>query len=356
MGAGRASRHNEGMSSTLTSRQSEVLRKVIEGHLELGAPVGSKWLSSQEDLPWGPSTVRAELARLEEVGLLEHPHTSAGRLPTDRGYRHYVDELLEPGGLPERRPSLALDTVRQEVDEAVRATTEQLSQVTNLLAIVSAPPIATTTIRRVEVLRLQPQVAMVVVVTSTGGVSKRVVSYERPVDPGLVDWAASYLNEQLGGLGLGARMLHGRLADPSLSGVEREFLASLAPAFTELEATAEDALYVEGTSRLLTEDRFQELSQIEDLLRLLEERVTLLQLVRRAIDDPRVYLRIGHENEAPELRSLAVVAAGYGAPARRLGAVSVVGPRRMDYATAIATVREAATELSRVVGSMWESS
>src|SRR5918997_14036 len=211
MGAGRASRHNEGMSSTLTPRQSEVLRKVIEGHLELGAPVGSKWLSSQEDLPWGPSTVRAELARLEEVGLLEHPHTSAGRLPTDRGYRH-------------------------EVDEAVRATTEQLSQVTNLLAIVSAPPIATTTIRRVEVLRLQPQVAMVVVVTSTGGVSKRVVSYERPVDPGLVDWAVSYLNERLGGLGLGTRMLHGRLADPSLSGVEREFLASLAPAFTELEA------------------------------------------------------------------------------------------------------------------------
>src|ERR687894_11991 len=331
MGAGRASRHNEGMSSTLTPRQSEVLRKVIEGHLELGAPVGSKWLSSQEDLPWGPSTVRAELARLEEVGLLEHPHTSAGRLPTDRGYRHYVDE-------------------------AVRATTEQLSQVTNLLAIVSAPPIATTTIRRVEVLRLQPQVAMVVVITSTGGVSKRVASFERPVDPGLIDWAASYLNEQLGGLGLGARMLHGWLADPSLSVVEREFLASLAPAFTELEATAEDALYVEGTSRLLTEDRFQELSQIEDLLRLLEERVTLLQLVRRAIDDPRVYLRIGHENEAPELRSLAVVAAGYGAPARRLGAVSVVGPRRMDYATAIATVREAATELSRVVGSMWESS
>jgi heat-inducible transcriptional repressor len=341
------------MDSTLSLRQAEVLRLVIEGHLERGAPVGSKWLSQRRDVPWGPSTVRAELARLEELGLLQHPHTSAGRVPTDLGYRHYVDELLEPGALETTRPTLELDLVRREVDEAVRATTEQLSQVTSLLAIVSAPPIATTTIRRVEVLRLQPQVAMVVVITSTGGVSKRVVSYERPVDPGLVDWAASYLNEQLGGMGLGARMLHGKLVDPSLGEAERDFLGSLAPAFTELEATAEDSLYVEGTSRLLAEDRFQELSQIEDLLRLLEHRVTLLELLRHALDEPRVYLRIGAENEAPELRSLSVVAAGYGVPARNLGAVSVVGPTRMDYATAIGTVREAAAELSRFVGSVW---
>jgi heat-inducible transcriptional repressor len=340
----------------LTERQQFILNKVIEGHLELGAPVGSKWLARQPGVPWGPSTVRAELARLEELGLLGHPHTSAGRLPTDRGYRHYVDELLEDGPLPARQPSLELDTVRREIDAMVRATTEQLSQVTNLLAIVSAPPIATTTIRRVEVLRLQPQVAMVVVITSTGGVSKRVVSYERPVDPGLVDWAASYLNERLGGMGLGSRMLHGRLDDPSLSDLERAFLASLAPAFTELEETAEEALYVEGTARLLSEDRFQELSQIEDLLRLLEERVTLLRALRRALDESRVYLRIGRENEVPELRSLSVVAAPYGPPARKVGAVSVVGPRRMDYALAIGSVREAAAELSRAVGDMWEGS
>ena len=343
------------MDTALSPRQTAVLRLVVEGHLELGAPVGSKWLSQRADVPWGPSTVRAELARLEELGLLGHPHTSAGRVPTDAGYRHYVDELLEHGAPPAAGPSLELDLVRREVDEAVRATTEQLSQVTNMLAIVSAPPIATTTIRRVEVLRLQPQVAMVVVITSTGGVSKRVVSYERPVDPGLVEWAASYLNEQLGGMGLGARMLHGKLVEPSLSETEREFLGSLAPGFTELEATAEEALYVEGTSRLLAEDRLQELSQIEDLLRLLEHRVTLLGLLRRALDEPRVYLRIGAENEAPELQSLSVVAAGYGMPARRLGAVSVVGPTRMDYPTAIGSVREAAAELSRYVDAMWST-
>ena len=107
--------------------------------------------------------------------------------------------------------------MRREVDEAMRATTEQLSQVTNLLALVTAPPIETATIRHVEVLLMQPQVAMVVVISSTGGVTKRVVSYDEPVDPGLIDWAASYLNEALGGLDVGSRLLLARLADPQLS-------------------------------------------------------------------------------------------------------------------------------------------
>ena len=181
-------RHNRTVD--ISERQSFLLRKVVEGHVSLDQPVGSKWIAEQADIPWGPSTVRAELARLEEIGLLEHPHTSAGRVPTDRGYRFYVDEVLAEGRLPVPRKAVELTFMRREVDEAMRATTEQLSQVTNLLALVTAPPIETATIRHVEVLLMQPQVVMVVVISSTGGVTKRVVSYDEPVDPGLIDWAA----------------------------------------------------------------------------------------------------------------------------------------------------------------------
>src|SRR4051812_7640709 len=184
----------------LTERQELILRKVVEGHLELGAPVGSKALAQDTEIEWGPSTIRNELGVLEEQGLLAHPHTSAGRVPTDSGYRYFVDRLL-----PARRegPKLGLTLARSEVDSAMRVTTETLSQVNNLLAIVSAPPLETATVRHVEVLLLQPQVLMVVVITSTGGVSKRMFASERPVDSGLADWAASYLNERLAGLGLG---------------------------------------------------------------------------------------------------------------------------------------------------------
>jgi heat-inducible transcriptional repressor len=334
----------------LTSRQAFVLRKVVQGYVDVGQPVGSKWLAEQADVPWGPSTVRAELARLEELGLLQHPHTSAGRVPTDHGYRHYADELLREGAEPRR---FELSLTRAEVDEAMRATTEQLSQVTNMLALVSAPPIATTTIRHIEVLLLQPQVAMVVVITSTGGVSKRVFSYDQPLDVGLVDWAASYLNEEFGGMGLGRRMLHAKLEAPELSSREHDFLATLAPAFTELEEQAEDTLYVGGAGRLLSEDRMQELSQINDLMVMLERRVAFLSLLRGAMGEQSVFLRIGRENEAPALRSLSLVGANYGLAARNLGTVSVIGPLRMDYANAISSVRAAAAELSRFVEDLY---
>ncbi len=327
--------------------------KLVEGYVALGEPVGSKWLSQQPGVDWGSSTIRAELAQLEQRGLLAHPHTSAGRVPTERGYRFFVDDLISSGDLPAINPQLSLTDMRREVDEAMRSTTEQLSQITDLLAMVSAPPIGTTSIHRVEVIQLQPQVAMVVVITSTGGVTKRVITYERALDPGLVAWSASYLNERLTGLGLGTRMLAGRLDDPSLSPPERDFLATLAGAFTDLEETAEDTLYVSGATRLLAEDRFQELSQIGDLVTALERRVALLHYLRGALNEPSVYLRIGSENKAPELRQVSLVAANYGIAGRNLGAVSVIGPLRMDYAAAISSVRGAAAELSRFVDEIY---
>jgi heat-inducible transcriptional repressor len=337
----------------ITPRQRFLLHKLVEAHRELGQPVGSKWIAEQDDVPWGPSTVRAELANLEDVGLLEHPHTSAGRVPTDRGYRVYVDEILEGGPLPVPRKPLELTTMRREVDEAMRTTSEQLSQVTNLLALVTAPPIETATIRRVEVLLLQPQVAMVVIITSTGGVTKRVISYDSPVDAGLVDWASSYLNEALGGLDVGSRILQSRLIGDG-TGPEHDFLQTLAPAFTELEDTAESTLFMDGAARLLSEHRVQELSQIGALMEVLEHRRALLGVLRESLFEPSVYLRIGSENAAPELRSLSLVAANYGLARRNLGSVSVIGPLRMDYPGAIIAVRQAANELSRFVAEVYD--
>jgi heat-inducible transcriptional repressor len=321
---------------------------VVEEYLAAGAPVASKALAA--GVEWGPSTIRHELANLEDLGLLAHPHTSAGRVPTQAGYRYFVDKLLPE----EVGPPLSLSLVRREIDEAMRVTTETLSQVNNLLALVTAPPIETSTIRHIEVLVLQPQVVMVVVITSTGGVSKRLFAFARPVDIGLADWAASYLNERLVGLGLGARILHQRLHDPSLSATEAAFLDELAPAFTELEDAPQETLYVDGTARLMRGERFSDVSEINEVMDMLERRVSLLGVLRQALAERDVLVRIGSENEAPGLHSLALVAASYGLPQRRLGAVSVIGPLRMDYGRAIRSVREAATQLSRFVVEVYD--
>ena len=340
----------------LSERRHNILRLVVDTYLSEGRPVGSSAIAAKDEVEWSPSTVRGELAALEAAGYLTHPHTSAGRVPTDSGYRFYADSLLaSERRLPAPRgPGLELSQMRREVDEAMRATTEALSQVTNLLAVVTAPPIETAEIRHVEVLPLQPQVLMVVIITSTGGVSKRIFTFEQPVDPGLTAWASAYLNEQLVGLGLGARMLLKRLADPTLPPTERSFLDALAPAFTELADTAEHTLYVEGAARLIAEHRVQDLTQINELMTTLERRVGLLSVLRQALAARDIMVRIGAENERPELRSFALVASSYGLPQRKLGTVSLMGPVRMNYGEAIVAVREAAHQLSRYIETVYD--
>ncbi len=334
----------------LTPRQERILCQVVDDYLATGQPVASKTIAADPGLDCGPSTVRNELALLEEYGLLAHPHVSAGRVPTDAGHRYVVDRLLSSEhSKAVDRPRMELSLMRREIEEAMRATTETLSQMTNLLAVVSAPSLNTATIRHIEVLALQPQVVLVVIITSTGAVSKMLATFDRAVDPGLVAWAGEYLNERLVGLSLGARMLQQRLVDPSLSQRELAFLNRFTPAFGGLSSDGEDTLYVDGTARLFEAGQIEDTTKVNELIGLLERRVALLRVLRSALGEQGVYVRIGQENELPAMHSLAVVATGYGMAQRKLGTVSVIGPVRMDYAGAIATVREAAHELSRFV-------
>ena len=333
----------------LTSRQERILCKVVDDYRRTGQPVASRSIAADPVLQCGPSTVRNELALLEEQGLLAHPHVSAGRVPTDAGHRYVVDRMLVSGEGLALEGRLELSPTRSEVEEAMRQTTEALSQVTNLLAVVSAPSLQAATIRHVEVLALQPRVVLVVIITSSGGVSKTLATFGGPVDPGVVAWAGEFLNERLVGLGLGTRILHQRLADQSLSATELSFLERLLPVFDDLGADAEDALYVDGAARLLSAGRIEDVAEVNELIDLLERRVALLSVLRASLGEPGVYVRIGRENELPAMHSFALVASGYGVARRKLGAVSVIGPVRMDYAGAIVTVREAAHQLSRFV-------
>lgn len=330
----------------LSERQRQILVRVVEEYVATGQPVGSKHLVERAGLRVSPATVRNELAELERLGLLTHPHTSAGRVPTDRGYRYYVDRLLErqqprPASFP-----LDLGAARSEVESALQATTEMLSQVTRLIALVSAPPLEAATVRHVEVLMLQPQMLMAVVISSTGGVTKRVISFERPVDSGLVRWAGQYLNDQLVGLSIGSAQLRRRLSDPSLAPSERAFLELLGPAFIDAEGD-EQRVYVGGAAGLLDDVRDQELGSYRSLIDLLDRRRTLLDLLAEVLDPRRPFVRVGDELADPALHDLALVGAAYGIANRTLGAVSLIGPSRMDYDKAIRTVRSAASELSR---------
>ena len=241
-----------------------------------------------------------------------------------------------------------------QVDIALRATTEALADVTHLLALVSAPPLETTTVRHVEVLLLQPHVVMAVVITSTGGVTKRLCTFDEPVDAGLAEWAGQYLNETVAGLQLGARLLRSRLEDPALSERERAFLDRLRPAFTDVLAGEQQTLYVGGTAGVLDEFRADELRTYRRLLEVLEHRAALLDLLRASLVSKRPFVRVGADLDDPDLVGVALVGAPYGLRQRNLGTVSLLGPMRMDYVKAIAAVRSGAHELSRFVEELYE--
>jgi heat-inducible transcriptional repressor len=339
----------------LSERQQRILEVVVSDYLESGRPVGSKAIAEHEEVEWSASTVRNDLAELERHGYLTHPHTSAGRVPTESGYRFYADALIAGNQMPTgRSPRLRLDRMRREVEEAMRETTSALSQVTDLLALATAPPPSSARIHRVEVLQLQPRVVMVVVIASNGSVTKRVFNFDRDVDRGLVEWASSYLNERVSGLDIGARMLSGRLADSELGAAERRFLEQIGGAFSALEDEGDATVYLDGTARLLSDEHARDLPQVDALMRALERRADLLEMLRSALEERSVFLWIGGENPKPELRSVSVVGANYGLGYRNLGTVGVVGPLRMDYATAIASVRDAAGQLSRFFETVYE--
>ncbi|HUZ81809.1 MAG TPA: heat-inducible transcriptional repressor HrcA [Gaiellaceae bacterium] len=336
------------MGILLSERQRDILRLVVEEYVATGQPVGSKTLVERAGLGVSPSTVRYELAELERIGLLTHPHTSAGRVPTETGYRIYVDELLAK---PEARSTgfeLGIPAARAEVEDALQSTTEMLSQVTRLLALVSAPPVHAATVRHVEVLLLQPEVVMVVLITSTGGVTDLRFAFPEPVDQGLVTWAADYLNERLAGAYLGSRAVKFAFDEQSLSTRERTFLVVIRSAF-ELAADEDRRLFVGGAAGLLDEMRSEEIGAYRSLMEALEKRAALLDMLAQRLDPRRPFARVGEELEQPGLRDLALVGATYGTGHRTLGAVSLLGPLRMDYEKALRTVRSAATELSRFV-------
>jgi heat-inducible transcriptional repressor len=195
---------------------------------------------------------------------------------------------------------------------------------------------------------------MVVVITSTGSVTKRIFRFAEPADPGLVNWATQYLNDRVAGLELGSSLLRRRLDEPALGPREAAFLAALRPLFEEALAAEEQSLYIGGTAGLLEDLRGQELESYHRLLEVLEKRAALLEVLSQALDPRRPFVRVGPELVHPAMRDLSLVGASYGLTTRTLGAVTLLGPVRMDYEKALRSVRAAAHELSRFVEELYD--
>ena len=341
------------MALQLSGRQETLLGLVVEEYISTNTPVGSKSLASRANLNVSASTIRNDLAALETLGLLTHPHTSAGRLPTESGYRRYADRLIESDDVPAAELELDLSELRQEVDVALRRTTEAVAELTQLLAVTSAPSLETTVVQRVELVQLQPDRVVLIVITGAGNVYKKVVQLETASDRGLVDWAVEYLNHCLQGTNLTSRLVRATFAAPDLAENEARILRQLEPTFKELIRSERSVFFggaADAIPSLLDDNAFA----ARRMLELLDERAELLGLLRETLDSKRPFVRVGRELEEHELEGVSVVGAAYGLAHRNLGIVSVVGPSRMDYGAAIGAVVGAARALSGYIEEVYD--
>lgn len=337
----------------LGDRRGRILRALVSHYVTSGEPVGSKTLVDRYDLGVSPATVRTELAALEEAGLIHQPHTSAGRIPTDAGYRFFVDRYASDGKLPPRevrRVRTFFGEPRWELEDALRHTASLLSTLTNHAAVVFAPALDRSLVRHVDLVLLAGDRAMIVVVTDTGRVENHVVRVEPDVDEVQLADAAEMLNRSVTGIPL--EQVPAQLAqEAGRFPLElREVVGAVAGVLArELQQRDAERVFLEGTSNIVDEEKFADLGTVRHVIEALEHRRLLLEVLADALSPEQVSVRIGVENSIEEMQACAVIAAPYGSEGNALGSLGVVGPTRMDYRRTIAAVHEVASNLGRML-------
>ncbi len=332
-------------------RKLEVLRAIVEDYVHSREPVGSKALVERHHLGVSSATIRNDMAALEDEGLITAPHTSAGRIPTDKGYRLFVDQIsaVKPLSQAERRAIQSLLEGSDDLDDVLDRTVRLLSQLTNQVAVVQYPHLSRALIRHIEFVLLAPRKVLVVLIANSGNVEQRVID----VGQDLADEALSALRTRFLGALAGTPLARLAQALPavvsSVSPGERQAAQSLAHALEILaHSSREDRMVMAGTANLARSNVDFPLS-IGPVLEALEEQVVMLRLLSDMAQDHRgVAVSIGRENPYDGLAEASVVATGYGPDS--VAKIGILGPTRMDYPNTMAAVRAVARYLSRILG------
>lgn len=338
----------------LDAREREILKSVIQAHIVTGEPIGSRTLSKGTRLDLSAATIRNIMSDLEERGLLTQPHASAGRVPTDRAYRLYVDQLMGPVRVsPSQTQAIdeALLRSRGELPELLGEASRQLSRFSHHVGVALAPEFRTVVVEHVEFVRLEGRRVVAILVDRSGVVHNRILEVEEPLSQEDLDRVGRYLSEQFTGFTL-PRMreeLLKRMAEETAD-CNRLIGQSLTLGNRALGAEAPLAgVFIEGASNLLTAPDFGDLERLRALFRTLEEKSRLVELLARVLHGEGVQIVIGKENPLSDLAGCSVVASTYGSGDRAMGTVGIVGPTRMEYARAVALVDYLARLLTRVL-------
>lgn len=332
-------------------RRFEVLRAIVADYVSTNEPVGSKALVDRHNLGVSSATIRNDMVVLEEEGFIGQPHTSAGRVPTEKGYRQFVDRLheIKPLSAPERRAIQGFLDGALDLDDVMRRSVRLLAQLTQQVAVVQYPTLTEATVRHVEVVMITPARLMLVLITDTGRVDQRMVD----LGDVLSEDSAARLRTVLN-----SAMAEKRLAVASASVAElpdqapselRDAMTRVCSVLVEsLMEQPEERMVLGGTPNL-TNNVADFPNSLRQVLEALEEQVVVLKLLAAARESNEMTVRIGRENEAEEMRTTSVVSTGYGSHGMVLGGMGVVGPTRMDYPGTMAAVRAVSAYVGEIL-------
>ncbi len=337
----------------LSSRKKDILQAVVTDYIKMAQPVGSRTISRRYQVGLSPATIRNDMADLEEMGYLLQPHTSAGRIPTQKGYRYYVDELMETADLEESEK----DKIKQvyefekirEIEEIIKYTTNLLSSLTNYTSLVIGPQLKKSAFKKLQIMPFDNQRALLLLVADTGFVKNKVIHYPQTLSSGELNRIVSYLNRRLEGLTID------KLTSRLISELRRDLyhhIKFLEETFTLLEESlAEDErrVFLGGTTNILSQPEFGDLEKVRALLSLFEQNALLANLLARPVAGiDGITVRIGRENMLEEVQECSLVIATYCLGKEVVGTIGVLGPTRMEYSRTIAILEQIVNQLQKI--------
>ncbi len=332
------------------SRKRDILRVVVTDYIKLAHPIGSRSIARRYKMGFSPATIRNEMADLEELGYLIQPHTSAGRIPTQKGYRYYVDELMEESDLDEEEKKKILEVYEyermREIEEIIKHTSRLLSSITNYTSLILGPQLRKSAFKKLQIMPIDSQRGLLVLVSDTGFVKNKVINLPQTLSSGELNKIVSYLNRRLEGLSL--EQFTSRLIN-ELRRDLYHYVRFLEDTFTLVEESLtedERRVILGGTTNILNQPEFGDIEKVKGLLSLFEQHSQLASLLSAPLADvDSVIIRIGRENILEEVQECSLVMTTYRLGNDIIGTIGLLGPTRMNYSKAVSVVRQVARRL-----------
>lgn len=343
----------------MDERKRRILHAIIDDYIDTAEPIGSRTIARKHELGLSSATIRNEMADLEEMGFLAQPHTSSGRVPSDKGYRLYVDQLMQVHDLNAdeiENIKSAMESHINELSQLIRQASVVLSRFTKYTSMAITPQLKTSAIKAIQVVPIEAGKAMVIIVTSAGIVRNCLVKISESVRPEMLIMISNVLNNKLAGLAIeqvNVRVIKELEKEVGVSGeILLPILSSAADLINQID---NPEVYVDGTTNIFNHPEFRDLVKARDFMNMLDEKATLCKILFEAIEYGGISVRIGSENDMSGIRECSLITANYNIADMFIGSIGIIGPTRMEYPKVISSMkyirRVMNEEVNKIMGS-----